>query len=332
MRGSAFTERAMIERLARLFDSGTGTGAAVVERGIGDDAAVLRFGRRRLVWTVDVCVEGVHFDLRWLSLQDVGWRSLQAAASDIAAMGAIPLGALSSLVVPAKVADKQIPELARGQAEAARAQGFPMVGGNLSRGSELSVTTAVLGQTNRPLYRSGARPGDQVWLVGEVGLSAMGLELLKSAPQRRSARRRAWSSAERACIQAWRRPRALLREATSLVRCARAVIDVSDGLGGDAGELARASRVRLVLDEKLMRDALPSELISVCRRRNIDPLHIALRGGEDYALLVAGPAHRKPPVARVIGHVTRGSGVRLLGLDGKMKRVGSSFDHFSSRG
>jgi len=139
-----------------------------------------------LVWTVDAAVEHVHFERGWLTLADVGWRSFNAAVSDICAMAAEPLCALSSVIFPAQFSRRDMNELGRGQRDAARSLGCPIVGGNLSRGAELSITTTVLGRARRPLLRSGALPGDELWLCGEVGLAAAGLRLL----QRRSKTKR----------------------------------------------------------------------------------------------------------------------------------------------
>jgi thiamine-monophosphate kinase len=311
-------ERDLVRLLERCLGQG-GRRPAELEVGIGDDAAVFRLGGTRLVWTVDACVEGVHFDRRWVSCQDVGWRSLQAAASDLAAMGARPLGALGSLVLPAWITRAEVRELARGQAAAARSLGCPVVGGNLSRGSELGVTTSVLGVCRRPLLRSGARPGDELWLVGEVGLARAGWELLRRGMA-------SSGSHENRCISAWRRPRALVARGVELGRVAQAAIDLSDGLGGDARQLAEASRVRVVLERGRLERVLPQAVRCVGERLGLDVFALALGGGEDYALLAAGT--RRPAWARVIGRVEKGRGAVLEAPDGSREELGPGFDHF----
>ncbi len=140
--------------------------------GIGDDAAVLDPGG--LVWTVDVQVDGTHFRPEWASWEDIGWRSFMAAASDLAAMGAEPIAALSSLVLAPAIDDQALDAIARGQAAASLAAGAPVVGGNLARGTETSITTTLLGRAAQPVLRSGAQPGDGVYLAGPVGLAAAG--------------------------------------------------------------------------------------------------------------------------------------------------------------
>lgn len=292
-----------------------------VEVAIGDDAAILTSSGRRWVWTVDVNVEGVHFRRAWLSLADVGWRSLQAASSDLAAMGARPVAALSSLILPASFSRAELGALGRGQARAARELGCQVVGGNISRGRELSVTTSVIGEVTRPVLRSGAKPGDELWLVGEVGLAAAGLAWLAAgARTTRDARR---------CVEAWRRPRALIRRGLELSRRAHAAIDVSDGLGGDAATLARASGVRLVIEAEAVRAVLAAELVSVAERLGRDSLQLALSGGEDYALVASGPRRARPAWARAIGRIERGRGALLERRDGRLTPLAAGFDHLT---
>ncbi len=292
--------------------------------GIGDDAAVVASPKAPLVLTIDTCVEHVHFERRWLSLADVGFRAMQAAVSDLAAMGARPLAALSNVTLPRGAARRELTSIAGGQAAAARTLSCPIVGGNLSRGSELSVTTAVVGSTKQPLRRAGARVGDELWLVGDVGLAGAGLALLRA-----SARARSGSAG--VCIAAWRRPRALLDLGRRLVGRATACCDVSDGLGRDAEHLASASRLRVVLEETALRAALPAALERVAPALERDALDFALNGGEDYALLAAGPAARRPRFARRIGYCEAGRGVVLERTSGRRQRLGGGFDHLAAR-
>jgi len=321
MRGG---ERAAIEKLERTLSRGA-PGRRRVKIGIGDDAAVLRQSSGLIVFSVDACVEGVHFDRSWLTLADVGWRSFQAAASDLAAMGAAPVAALSSLVLPPATSLEELTAIGRGQAAASRDTDCPIVGGNLARGGELSVTTSVLGEVSRPLTRSGALPGEELWLVGQIGLAAAGIEVLR----RGGLAGRAGSTADlRACVSAWRRPRAQIALGRKLVGRASATIDVSDGLAGDAAHLARSSGVRVVIQGRLLRAALPRALLRACGRLGVDPLELALRGGEDYALLASGPGRRRPPFARRVGRVESGSGATYEREPGQQLELGPGFDHF----
>ncbi len=242
-----------IARLAAIFAAANPN----VSTGIGDDAAVVA---PDLVWTVDAQVEGTHFEHAWLSWEDIGYRSFMAAASDLAAMGAEPIGALSSLVLAPSVTDAELEALARGQKLAAEAIGATVIGGNLARGRETSVTTTLLGRAARPIHRAGAKAGDRIWLAGEVGLAAAGLRVLSTGGNVHGAQTE---------VRAWRRPRALLAQGREMAKVASAAIDISDGLAGDLAHVARASGVRLHLDRAFSDEAL--------------------YGGEDYALVATSP-------------------------------------------
>jgi thiamine-monophosphate kinase len=313
-------ETEAVRLFARAF-SAPGRG---IELGIGDDAAVLTLGRERLVFTVDAQVEQTHFERAWVTLEDIGFRSFQAALSDLAAMGARPLAALSALGLPRGFSGRELERLAAGQAEAARACRCPIVGGNVARGPVLSVTTSVLGTARRPLTRSGARPGDEVWLIGDVGLSAAGLALFQSG------RARARDRATAGALSAFRRPRALLARGMALAGVAHAAIDVSDGLALDAGRMARASACRVVLEERALERALPPALATLAARLGRSPLELALTGGEDYALVVTGDARQRPRFARRIGRCEKGRGGVWECADGSSRPLGGGFDHFAS--
>ena len=133
------SERQWVQRLRERFASA----APGIALGIGDDAAVLAGREGDWVCSVDASVEGVHFDRRFLGLRDVGYRSFQAAASDLAAMGAAPVAALSALILPAGLPAADLDELTLGQRDASLECRCPLVGGNIARGQELSVTTTV---------------------------------------------------------------------------------------------------------------------------------------------------------------------------------------------
>ncbi len=309
--------------IATLAEELSAVSSRAVEVGIGDDAAVLRVGAERVVVTVDDQVEGVHFDLRWLTMADVGYRALQAAASDLAAMGAAPLAAVASLRVPRGLPEARLRELARGQAEAARELGCPLVGGNVARDSRLSLTTTVLGRVKRPLLRSGARVGDELWLVGEVGLARAGLLLHQQRPKLP----RRLAAVARQARAAWARPRALVREGRALQGRARAVMDVSDGLSGDIRHLAAASGVKAVIEAARLAALVPKDLAELGDLLGEPGVALALTGGEDYALLATGPRHRRPSGARVVGRIERGRGSELELETGQRMALGSGFDH-----
>jgi thiamine-monophosphate kinase len=301
--------------------------SSAVLLGIGDDAAVIAPPAGKLVLTVDTCLEGAHFERHWLALSEVGWKAFHSAASDLAAMGARPVAALSSLELPAGFAARELNELSLGQAAAARALRCPIVGGNLSRGSRLSLTTTVIGVAQKPVTRAKAKRGDELWLVGEVGLARAGLELLR----RQRVPKKLGSREAEGCLRAFRQPVAMIDAGAKLASRATAMLDVSDGLSIDAGRLAEASGVRCVIEETSLHAALAPDLSAAAAALGLDLLDLALDGGEDYALLAAGPSKKRPQWARRIGRLERGTGVCLETPRGKKRELSGGFDHLLRR-
>ncbi len=239
--------------------------------GLRDDAGVISTsGVESLVVSVDSVIEGVHFDLSICAPSDVGWKALMQALSDLAAMGAQPLGALIALGVPGDrgAAGGGGAGLALGVtdgvAEASTASGCPIVGGDVSSAGELVVAVTVLGtvpEGGAPVSRSGALPGDVALVTGACGGSAAGLRELRAGDPGADAR------------HAYRRPVARLREGSVARESgAHAIIDVSDGLALDLHRLADASGVGFSLD-----------VVPVAAGATLDE---ALGGGEDYELLL----------------------------------------------
>jgi thiamine-monophosphate kinase len=293
-----------------------------IRLGIGDDAALVAAKGGLLVWTVDACLEGSHFERSFIELGDVAWKALHAAVSDLAAMGARPIAALSALELPPGFSKRELEAFAFGQARAARSLACPIAGGNIARGTKFGVTTSVLGVAKRPLRRDQARPGEELWLIGEVGLAAAGLAVLRS-------KRGPSEPAVRRAIAAWRRPRALVRQGLGLAGRASSAIDVSDGLGGDAGHLAEASGVRIVIEEKALLRALPRELARLATLVRRSTLDLALSGGEDYALVATGPRAKRPRGAKRIGRITKGRGAVLERQDGTSQPLAGGYDHLA---
>jgi len=294
--------------------------------GIGDDAAVI-VGEGPVVATVDAAVERVHFQRDWCTLAEASARAIEAAASDVAAMGGClntpGTGLLLAWTLPRDFADEDFLALLDGAAHAARRLGTWVLGGNLSAGPTLSLTTTVLGRLpGRRIDRAGALPGDALLVSHTPGLAGLGLEALQ--------RNLADDPRLAAVVAAWRRPKARLDLAAEVSRVAHAAIDLSDGLGQDAAHLARASGVALTLDAHRLR-ALPG-LWEPAAVLSCDPVQVAVTGGEDYALLVTGPADAFGPGWQVVGEVTAGEGV-FLRTDGATQRIDNDptlggFDHF----
>lgn len=290
--------------------------------GIGDDAAVFDFGSRPTVVTVDTQVEGVHFRRPMLSPAELGARAMIAAASDVLAMGAAPLGSVIALTLPQEYPDADFRGLIDGLADAADRTGARVIGGNLSGGPALSITTTVFGRVvTEPLTRRGAHPGDAVYVTGTVGAAALGFRILDTG-------RTQLPDAAR-FIDRWRIPPVHVGLAAKLAAIASAAIDISDGLVQDAGHLCRASGVGVTLHAEAL-PALPG-FVETCAELDVDPLDLSLAGGEDYEILFTAPSSEAArSCATEIGVVEEGSAVRVVDRDGANLSIGTSgFRHFS---
>lgn len=279
---------------------------------IGDDCAVLAPGPEPLVWTIDAQIEGVHFARDLMTLEDVGWRSFMAAASDLAAMAARPVAALSALALPADLPEADLDALLAGQLAASRAIGLPVVGGNFTRAREIGITTTAIGAAARPVTRQGARAGDRVLVAGALGLARAGLE---------AARRGGSADDLTAALEAYRRPRARIDDGLAAAG-ARAMIDVSDGLALDVARLG----VGVELDEGAL-VAASGPLPAIAGRLGLDPIACILHGGDDYALIAASDA--PIPGFSPIGRVLDEPGVWLVRAGERTPITPGGWDHFA---
>jgi thiamine-monophosphate kinase len=235
-------------------------------RGIGDDAAVLDVPRGdKLVVSVDAAVENRHFRAEWLTARDIGYRAVVAALSDLAAMAARPLGVLVAFEISNRWRSELL-ELADGVGDAVDVAGTQVVGGNITGGERLSITTTVLGSARSTLARSAGRVGDGLYVTGQLGAAGQALARLAAGREANEFRDR------------FARPVPRLAEARWLAdRGATAAIDISDGLVADLRHLARASGVAIDLDAA-----------GVPCFPGVD-VEQALSSGEEYELVVASP-------------------------------------------
>ncbi len=283
--------------------------------GIGDDAAVLSIQGPQ-VWTTDACNEGTHFLREWLSPDDLAHKSLHATLSDIPAMGARAVAALCHLTLPPWVDARWLTRFARAQARAARQARVALLGGNLNFGPSLQVVTSALGElADLPVLQSGARPGDEIWLLGELGLARAGLLLMQRGT------RRSRNDHVSTCLDAFRRPVARLECASRVARHAHSCLDVSDGLWADLGHWTRKNELRAVLSSRRLSEVLHPALPSVARRLGVSALELLLQGGEDYALLGCSAPRARPRGSRVLGWFERGQGLYCEWDSGERTRL-----------
>ncbi len=298
----------------------------------GDDAVAFRLPDGvSVVLGTDVAVEDVHFRRAWLRWEAVGYRSTAAALSDLAAMAADPIGVLITLALPPELETPVYESIGRGVGECLRGADAALLGGDLAQSpGPVMIDVVAVGSAERPVSRAGARPGDELWVTGALGAAATAVADWQAALEPDPRARRAFE-----------RPSARTREARWLADelGLTAMIDISDGLAGDAAHIAAASGVAL----EVATTAIPvAEPLAHYANRDL-ALNRALGGGEDYELLfsvAAGTADGRArefenrfgiPITR-IGRVLDGEGVRWLGEDGSLKQVdGSGFDHFEAR-
>ena len=318
----------------RIDAAGAVVGDQVVV-GSGDDAAVVR-PRGTSVTSVDALVEGVHFRRSTFPPDAIGHKALVVALSDLAAMGAQPGEAYVQLGVPEEISVEDLAGIADGLGSVAREYNVSVAGGDVVASPVLFLAITVVGylpEEARHVTRAGAEDGDVLILTGPVGAAAAGLLLLEDAElASKTDAARADALRERQL-----RPRALTGAGLALARCgARAMIDVSDGIGADAGHVAAASGVRCVIE--LDDRSIAEGVAEVAEAAGEDPLALASRG-EDYELLAAVPPERAEEALEAVrrtasdpalaGRVEAGEGVVLSGPTGREVSDGG-FDQLRS--
>lgn len=313
--------------------------------GIGDDAAILRTPpKESLIASTDLAIEGIHFDLTFETLMDVGYRTAVANISDIAAMGGTPTFLLVALAVPPSYPVKSLRGLYQGFKKSCQRYNMSLVGGDTSSSkSGLFLSLTILGHVN-PKYaisRQGAKIGDRVYVTGTLGDSRAGLQIL----QRQVARRNKPPSQPYESFLKKRHlhptPRLALGQQLSQGRLAHAAIDLSDGLSGDIHHLCQASQVGVELYASHFPISRQCQAYASAYR--LDPIDLALAGGEDYELLFTISARHQDKLTALakrlkikmtcIGEIKPKSYGLRLKLEGPTSRniLRKSFDHFSKQ-
>lgn len=342
MRVSAIGEFALIERIRRMLPR---PHDALL--GIGDDCAALRpTVGRDLLLTTDLLVDGVDFTRQTITPFRLGRKAMGVNLSDIAAMGGLPRAALVTLAIPPDEEIEFVDELYRGLREEGARFAVEVIGGDLSASSTLMIGVTLVGEVEagRAITRSGARPGEQIWVTGRLGAAAAGLMALKAGfrllddqvetPYEVSGSLR---EAIRQAIERHLCPIPRIREGRALAQAgvASAMIDLSDGLASDLAHLCRESGV----SAKIREDRIPVDQAAsaIAQRFGQDPLTLALQGGEDFELLFtsswdpADIAAMFPDAVTVtaVGKVGEvGQGCQIERQDGRAVALTGGYDHF----
>jgi thiamine-monophosphate kinase len=310
-------EFALIERITRKIKDKN------ILTQIGDDASVIKIGNRLMLFTTDTLVEDDHFSLKWHSPYQVGMKAMEINVSDIAAMGGVPKYALISLCLKKTSEVEFVDELYRGIYAVAQKYGFEIVGGNMTHGKQVMIDVCMIGETHKPVLRSGAKIGDRICVTGSLGKSKAGLELFKAYGD----------GAKRfAAAKPHLEPKARLKESGIIAQFANAMIDVSDGLAPEVGHICDMSRVGAVIYAEKV--PVSSETKKAAQLLKKNALDFALYGGEDFELVFTLPEKKLTELRKrfkdfsVVGKMLkRSSGIYLLDR-GKKKSLGKGYDHF----
>jgi thiamine-monophosphate kinase len=314
--GMPLSERKLIQQIRRL-----ARGGKSVVTGIGDDCAVLSVppGHELLV-TTDFTIEKVHFRRDWHRPELVGRHCLTRGLSDIAAMGGEPRAAFLSLAVPSDVPQKWVDRFLKGLLELAEEFKVPLAGGDTAQSTGgIQADIVVVGSVpkGKAVLRSGARPGEQIYVTGELGGSAAALARLADSKPVGAEYFRHFRPLARVAVGHRLRQR----------RMASAMIDLSDGLSTDLEHICQESHVGAEIEA----EAIPRARVGLGKKRVT--LELALHGGDDYELLFTSSAAVPAEVAGVpvtrIGRITQSAGMRLIGADGKAQPLkAGGWEHF----
>jgi thiamine-monophosphate kinase len=306
------SEAGLIARLRDLFHTSFQT---EVQVGIGDDAAVIKSSNNKLVATVDMAVEGIHFHKKWSSPFQIGAKLTTANLADIFAMGAVPKYLLVAAGINELNNSETVSELAKGIRSVADKFEVSVIGGDLSKSEKMTLSITALGELSaQPILRSGGRVGDLIYLSSLTGLSAAGLAILNRDLDR-----------PRYVVEAHLNPKLVAPD--KLIKVATSMCDVSDGLATDAAHLANASAVNFNLSKDLISKADDfKDLAELAKELNEDVFDWILTGGEDHFFLATvDKKNESSELGIKIGIVEKGDGKLLLdGIEVKE----SGYQHF----
>ncbi|MEK7307994.1 MAG: thiamine-phosphate kinase [Nitrospirota bacterium] len=289
-------------------------------KGIGDDAAAVKIKSQITLITTDMLLEGIHFNLSFTTFYQLGYKTLAVNISDILAMGGKPRYFLLGLGLPATYLARDIDELYSGIMKLAKKFKVAVIGGDTcASGKGLVLSGTLLGEANGIITRSGARPGDAIFVTDTIGDSAMGLMLMKKLKIKNS---KALSPDIRTLIKKHLMPEPRALKKTSGIT---SMIDVSDGLLIDLSHICDESNAgALIYIDKI---PISKGLALAAKKMGADPLEFALKGGEDYILLFTAPSDIKINAIRIGEIIKKG---RFL-VDARGRKIpfkAEGYEHF----
>ena len=300
--------------------------------GIGDDCAVLPTypiseGPGELLVSTDLLMEGVHFLRKESSPEDVGWKAAAVNLSDIAAMGGSPVATFLSIALPKNAQGEWAERFIKGYAEISDLFDVPLLGGDTTSSlRDIAINVCVLGRcpSGKAITRSGARPGDVIYVTGPLGDSAAGLQAILKNLER--------TEDVATLIHRHKRPQPRLRAASDLIATdlVGAMMDISDGIASDLRHILKASGVGAIVE--LDRLPLTEEFMRVCKEQNWNAYELATGGGEDFELLFTAPAglEKRTDIITVypIGRIVEGSGLQWFHGGVRTDFDTTGYEHF----
>ncbi len=305
-------EFALIERLAEK------PASRKIIKGIGDDAAVIKAGSTYLVFTTDTLVEGDHFSLKYFTPEQIGKKAVEINVSDVGAMGAEPKYFLVSLVLPEDIDVKIIENIYEGMRQKGAKYKIEIIGGNITHGKQLIIDICMIGEVKKKnlKLRSGARPGDLIFVSGDLGSSTAGLKLFLR-------NKKGFNRTKKKHLE----PEAQFGKVRPFLKYINAMIDVSDGLASEVTRICEQSNTGAVIYPDLV--PINPETIKAAESCKENALDYALYGGEDFELVYTVSRKNVNKVkGSMVGKITVEKRVRLLKEGREEPLLKHGYDHF----
>jgi len=289
-------------------------------KGIGDDTAVIKIGKKLILITTDTIVEGDHFSFKYFTPEQVGKKAIEINVSDICSMGGIPKYALVSLVLPKDLNVEIIDKIYKGMRQSGDKHKLEIIGGNITHGKQLVIDIDMIGEVKKEslCLRSQAKPKDFILTTGDLGSSTAGLNLfLKNIKGHKETKK------------AHLEPKAKYNKVKPFLKYINAMIDVSDGLASEVKHICEQSNVGAII----FKDNVPikEETRKAAKAVNKNPIDYALYGGEDFELVFTVSEKNLSKVKGfLVGEITKRKGVYLYSKGKEKLITKKGYDHFIS--